>query len=339
MQLQHTSRHKYRRLVPYILARWRSLALILLLTLFSAAMVALMPWPLKLLVDYALTEPGAPGPLQQLPLLATPESLVIAAALASLALFAVSSALDVALTYLWSGSGQRMVYDLAGDLFRKLQRLSLLFHSKRTVGDSLSRLSGDTWCVFNVAQGVLIAPAQQLFTILTVGLVAWQLDPQLALLLLLLAIGWSPLPASEGAMTPDLKQASPGAPMSWLKAGVEDFKAAPMMSIVYGLIFALIGSAVGVFDIPLLFALPERTFGTMSNPTLLAIPFFIFMGSICFQSGVSNRLYRAAYAWFGHIRGGIAMATVMACSGFAAICGSNAATAATMIAPMRISCT
>lgn len=187
MQLQHTSREKYRRLIPYILVRWRSLALILLLTLLSAAMVALMPWPLKLLVDYAFAEPGAPELLRQVPLLATPESLVIAAAIASLALFAVSSALDVALTYLWSGSGQRMVYDLAGDLFRKLQRLSLLFHSKRTVGDSLSRLSGDTWCVFNVAQGVLIAPAQQLFTILTVGLVAWQLDPQLALLLLLAA--------------------------------------------------------------------------------------------------------------------------------------------------------
>ena len=42
------------------------------------------------------------------------------------------------------------------------------------------------------------------------------------------------------------------------------------------LIFALIGSVVGVFDIPLLFALPERTFGTMSNFTLLAVPFFIF---------------------------------------------------------------
>ena len=46
MQLQHNSREKYRRLIPYILVRWRSLALILLLTLLSAAMVALIPWPL-----------------------------------------------------------------------------------------------------------------------------------------------------------------------------------------------------------------------------------------------------------------------------------------------------
>ncbi|HID98129.1 MAG TPA: TRAP transporter large permease [Thermodesulfobacteriaceae bacterium] len=71
---------------------------------------------------------------------------------------------------------------------------------------------------------------------------------------------------------------------------------------------------------------------TFSSYGLAVIPFFIFMGNICFQAGVSNRLYNTAHAWIGHIRGGIAMATIMACAGFAAICGSNAATAATMSA-------
>jgi len=71
---------------------------------------------------------------------------------------------------------------------------------------------------------------------------------------------------------------------------------------------------------------------TFSSYGLAVIPFFIFMGNICFQSGVSKRLYETAYAWIGHIRGGIAMATVAACTSFAAICGSNAATAATMSA-------
>ena len=187
MELRHTITQKYGRLIPYILARWQSLALILVLVLLSAAMVALVPWPLKLLVDYALAGQDAPGLLQEVPWLATPASLVVAAAVASLAIFAVSNALEVALTYLWSGTGQRMVYDLAEDLFRKLLRLSLLFHSRCTVGDSLSRLSGDAWCVFNVAQGILISPAQQLFTILTVTVIAWQMDRQLTLLLLLVA--------------------------------------------------------------------------------------------------------------------------------------------------------
>jgi tripartite ATP-independent transporter DctM subunit len=63
---------------------------------------------------------------------------------------------------------------------------------------------------------------------------------------------------------------------------------------------------------------------------LTVIPLFIFMGQIAFYSGVNEKLYNAAYKWIGHIRGGIAMATILACSAFAAICGSNAATAATM---------
>jgi tripartite ATP-independent transporter DctM subunit len=69
---------------------------------------------------------------------------------------------------------------------------------------------------------------------------------------------------------------------------------------------------------------------TFSKYGLTVIPLFIFMGQIAFYSGVNEKLYTAAYRWVGHIRGGIAMATVMACSAFAAICGSNAATAATM---------
>jgi tripartite ATP-independent transporter DctM subunit len=69
---------------------------------------------------------------------------------------------------------------------------------------------------------------------------------------------------------------------------------------------------------------------SFSSYGLTVIPLFIFMGQIAFHSGVNEKLYAAAYSWIGHIRGGIAMATVMACTAFAAICGSNAATAATM---------
>jgi tripartite ATP-independent transporter DctM subunit len=67
-----------------------------------------------------------------------------------------------------------------------------------------------------------------------------------------------------------------------------------------------------------------------SSYGLTVIPLFILMGQICFYSGVNQRLYHTAYQWMGQIRGGIAMATILACAGFAAICGSNTATAATM---------
>ncbi len=69
---------------------------------------------------------------------------------------------------------------------------------------------------------------------------------------------------------------------------------------------------------------------TFNSYGLTVIPLFIFMGQVAFYAGVNTKLYNAAYQWVGHIRGGLAMATIAACSAFSAICGSNAATAATM---------
>ena len=69
---------------------------------------------------------------------------------------------------------------------------------------------------------------------------------------------------------------------------------------------------------------------TFSNYGLTVIPLFIFMGYLAFNAGIAERLYDAAYKWMGHWRGGLAIATIGADELFAAICGSNTATAATM---------
>jgi tripartite ATP-independent transporter DctM subunit len=78
---------------------------------------------------------------------------------------------------------------------------------------------------------------------------------------------------------------------------------------------------------------------TSQDYGLSVIPLFILMGNLITQSGLSNALYKASYAFLGHLRGGLAMATVVACGGFSAICGSSLATAATMakvsMPPMR----
>ena len=76
--------------------------------------------------------------------------------------------------------------------------------------------------------------------------------------------------------------------------------------------------------------LAQDVFETLSSYPLSVIPMFILMGSFAFASGISERLYQTSYAWVGHLRGGLTVATVVACSGFAAISGSTAATAATM---------
>jgi tripartite ATP-independent transporter DctM subunit len=68
----------------------------------------------------------------------------------------------------------------------------------------------------------------------------------------------------------------------------------------------------------------------LSNMDLAVIPLFLLMGSFAGVSGLSADIYRLAYAMIGHRPGGLALATVYGCAGFAAICGSSIATAATM---------
>ncbi|MBN2514798.1 MAG: TRAP transporter large permease [Deltaproteobacteria bacterium] len=73
-------------------------------------------------------------------------------------------------------------------------------------------------------------------------------------------------------------------------------------------------------------------FSVFGSYNLTVIPLFVLMGQLAYHSGISTRLFDAAYKWIGHVPGGLAIATIGACAGFAAICGSTNATAATMAA-------
>ncbi|MBW1730626.1 MAG: TRAP transporter large permease [Deltaproteobacteria bacterium] len=76
--------------------------------------------------------------------------------------------------------------------------------------------------------------------------------------------------------------------------------------------------------------LSRNVYEVFSSYGLTTIPLFVLMGQLAFNSGISRRLYDAAYKYLGSIRGGLAMATVSACTAFGAVCGSSPATAATM---------
>ena len=73
-----------------------------------------------------------------------------------------------------------------------------------------------------------------------------------------------------------------------------------------------------------------KIYETGRNYTLSVVPLFILMGNFVARAGIAQELFRAAYAFIGHLRGGLAMATILACAGFGSICGSSIATAATM---------
>jgi C4-dicarboxylate transporter DctM subunit len=74
----------------------------------------------------------------------------------------------------------------------------------------------------------------------------------------------------------------------------------------------------------------SELYDNFSKHSLTVIPLFVLMGQIAFHCGISRRLFHTAYHWFGPLPGGLAMATVGACTAFGAICGSGPATAATM---------
>ncbi len=102
-----------------------------------------------------------------------------------------------------------------------------------------------------------------------------------------------------------------------------------------GFVMALIGfvgfSTVVSWNAALsLFA--KDIFDVFGSYNLTVIPLFILMGQISFHAGISTRLFNVAYKFIGHWPGGLAIATIGACTGFAAICGSTNATAATMAA-------
>jgi C4-dicarboxylate transporter DctM subunit len=83
---------------------------------------------------------------------------------------------------------------------------------------------------------------------------------------------------------------------------------------------------------PALKLVGQTSMRTVTDYTFGVIPMFMLMGALVSVSGVSRELFKAANSMIGHLRGGLGVATVLACGGFAAICGSSVATAATFSA-------
>ncbi len=93
----------------------------------------------------------------------------------------------------------------------------------------------------------------------------------------------------------------------------------------------LVGILVMTGDTAIAFGrLRSETYTTFSNYSLSIVPMFLLMGHFATLGGMSQALFKAAESWLGHRKGGVAMASVGACAGFGAICGSSLATAATM---------
>ncbi len=103
------------------------------------------------------------------------------------------------------------------------------------------------------------------------------------------------------------------------------------MPVSFAMILAgFLGNAYLISTDASVYMLATNVWGEFSSYGLSVIPLFVLMGQFAYHSGITERLYNAAYKWVGRLPGGLASTTILASAGFASICGSNSATCATM---------
>jgi tripartite ATP-independent transporter DctM subunit len=103
------------------------------------------------------------------------------------------------------------------------------------------------------------------------------------------------------------------------------------MPVSFAMILAgFLGNAYMISTEAATYMVATNVWDQLSSYGLSVIPLFVFMGQLAYHSGITERLYNAAYKWVGRLPGGLAGTTILSSAGFAAICGSNSATSATM---------
>lgn len=170
----------------YALRRWPALVGVLACTLVKIFFDVLKPWPMKFLVDYVLKAEPMPenvhGAVSLLPGTTTAQGLILWCISATVVLFILGKLLHLLSSCVNLSFGQRMIYDLATDLLGHLQRLSLRFHSRHSVGDSIRRVTSDCGCVAVIVRDALLPVISAVATLVVMFAILWQLDAALALL-------------------------------------------------------------------------------------------------------------------------------------------------------------
>jgi ATP-binding cassette subfamily B protein/subfamily B ATP-binding cassette protein MsbA len=172
-------------LLRYAAGYFRGWVLILGLTLISCALSILQPWPMQFLIDHILGDKAPDARIRQaLDWIGatSPQGMVLVVVVAGLILFALGSVLESILTISWIRVGQKMVYDLMGDLFARVQRRSVLFHSRSSVGELMSRTTADAWSLHKLMEHMLFTPLYACIVMAGMALVMARIDVTLTLL-------------------------------------------------------------------------------------------------------------------------------------------------------------
>src|SRR5256884_4124589 len=176
-------------LMRYAWRRRRQLAVVVTAMLLRIGLDVLKPWPMVFLVDYVLqgkiTSPWFPRLAEMLPGAPTPANLIGWSVGATILIFLCSWAVGLVHAYGNISLGQRMVYDLAADLFARLQQLSLHFHARKSVGDNIRRVTTDCACVSIIVKDALLPFVSALISLVAMFGILWRIDPTLTLLAVL----------------------------------------------------------------------------------------------------------------------------------------------------------
>ena len=161
---------------------------VLLSMALQVGLDVLKPWPMVFLIDHVLRTKAMPPWMASLvgllPGPHTAASLIAWSVFGTVLLFLLGWAVSLANAYANISLGQRMVYDLAADLFAKLQQLSLRFHTSRSVGDNIRRVTADCACISTILKDALLPALSAVFSLLAMFTILWRIDRSLTLLAL-----------------------------------------------------------------------------------------------------------------------------------------------------------
>ncbi len=183
--LGRSSARRYRTLLRYAIPAAPTLGLVALVTLAASGLSLLEPWPMKILIDHVLTENAADGTvvdiIRFLPNADSRSGLLAWVAGAGLMIFALGSVVEIILTDAWVRAGQRITYGLAGDVFARLQRRSQALQRGTSIGDSMTRVMADSWCVNTLVDIMVFKPVFALITGAGILTIMVRMDPRLTL--------------------------------------------------------------------------------------------------------------------------------------------------------------
>lgn len=176
-------------LLKYAQPYKKGISLILMLMISGILFDLLMPWPLKLILDYVITGEGLPGYaswLYYFPGIESAFSLIVILAFSTVVLFLLSKTVTIFKVYIKEGVGNRLMYDLGAQLFYRIQRLSLRFHGKQQSGDLVQRITKDSTCVRDLVIGMVLPLLSSILMLIGMFTVMWRLDRELTLLALII---------------------------------------------------------------------------------------------------------------------------------------------------------